>query len=220
MGRVKKENLKLRAEELKKKYGDKKIMVVGADIVSGIKEGYCPKEEAPPAIRHKITSNIVPMLRWEAEINPSFKQPIPYVVLIQIGTNKVFAMRRVGGDERLLGGISIGVGGHVDDTNEGLYDAMYREIKEEVGLSQNNIFSCNFMGYILDNSTAVNSVHLGMVFVALIDSQEKVECLEKDKLVGAWLTIDELGLHRNSGELESWSEIIFDNAISGRAGHS
>ena len=54
------------------------------------------------------------MPRWKAESAPEFKQVIPYVILEHEPTGRIYMTTRIGGDERLLGQNSIGLGGHMD----------------------------------------------------------------------------------------------------------
>ena len=58
------------------------------------------------------------MPRAEAEERPDYKQIIPYVILLQ--GDKVFVTRRLnkGGEARLHGRISIGIGGHINPVDE------------------------------------------------------------------------------------------------------
>ena len=169
----KNENKALKLEELRAKYGDTVVMGVPAELVSDVlKKTYTPKEHANivniketgrliTPIHIAISNNLKPMLRCEAELDPSFKQVIPYVVLYH--EDKIFCTHRLnGGDARLAGGYSIGTGGHID-ANEDIYKGMYRELLEEVGVKPEDMIGYGINGFILDNLSAVNSVHLGIV---------------------------------------------------------
>lgn len=212
MARKKKVNL----EELKAKYGDTKIMVVPADFVlSHISKGFTRLSRAATIgnvrmshFRVLLNQNLRPMLRAEAECDPSFKQPICYVI-VKDKKGNVFTTRRKQGDARLTGLHSIGTGGHVDE-NENLYDAMYRELREEIGVEEDNVFSYKFTGYILDESSQVNSVHLGLYIEMLIDDPAKVAVRETEKLDGFWLTPKEVIALNEKNQLESWSKIYVD----------
>ena len=78
------------------------------------------------------------MRRGDAEENPAYKQPIPYVILKR--GNEVFVYKRLkgGGEKRLHEQLSIGVGGHMNRINDvhnwgtNLMMNMYRELNEEV----------------------------------------------------------------------------------------
>lgn len=119
---------------------------------------------------------------------------------------------RIGGDERLLGQISLGLGGHIDE-GETIIEAMYRELEEEVGLLKSNILNIAFCGYIYSEASEVDSVHVGMVYRLFTDI-ETVECLEEDKLFGRFITIDELRELARMGKMESWSELVYKNILT------
>lgn len=221
---TKKENLKLKKEELKAKYGDALVMGVSENLVNPLlKEIYTPKEdvyyssqseqgEVKIPLISAINAQMEPHFRYEAELDPSFKQVIPYVVLRY--QDKVFCTHRLnGGDARLAGGYSIGTGGHID-SDENVYDGMYRELKEEVGIGMNDIMGYSVNGFILDNSSAVNSVHLGVV-ISMVIIRDDIQCLEKEKLAGEWLNYKQLKKLYDEDKLESWSKIVADNLLFG-----
>ena len=56
--------------------------------------------------------------RPEAEQDPGYRQIIPYVLLCR--GEKVFATRRLnkGGEARLHGKVSVGIGGHINPVDE------------------------------------------------------------------------------------------------------
>lgn len=82
-----------------------------------------------------IFDNLMSKLRCEAECDPSFKQLIPYVLVEHKPTHRFFMTTRIGGEERLKGQASIGLGGHLD-CGEDVVDALFRELEEEVGLEK------------------------------------------------------------------------------------
>lgn len=220
----KKENLQLNKDELKKKYGDAIVMGVPSDLVDPIlKNIYTPKEDAyykAPGCETNtkiplicaINMQMSPMLRYEAEVDPSFKQVIPYVIIRK--GDKVYCTHRLnGGDARLAGGYSIGTGGHIEG-NESVYDGMYRELKEEVGITSKDIMGYSINGFILDNSSAVNSVHLGVV-ITMVINRDDIECLEKEKLAGEWVGYSMLKRLYDHDQLESWSKIVADHILFG-----
>ena len=107
--------------------------------------------------------------RPAAERDPSFKQLIPYCLLVA-GTPagpRVWAYTRSGGGEgRLDAKVSVGVGGHVStldrDAAGDTYDlGMRRELVEEVDVP-GGYDDCR-VGLINDDATEVGRVHLGVV---------------------------------------------------------
>ena len=147
------------------------------------------------------------MPRAEAEEQPAFKQIIPYVILRQ--GDKIFVTRRLnkGGEARLHGKISIGVGGHinpVDEQGDMLMKGLWREIHEEVELhSHGELCSC---GFINDDSNSVGSVHLGACFT--LETEGAVKVKETEKLEGLWMTLPEL--KANYDYMETWTQIALE----------
>lgn len=147
------------------------------------------------------------MPRAEAEGQSAFKQIIPYVILRQ--GDKIFVTRRLnkGGEARLHGKISIGVGGHinpVDEQGDMLMKGLWREIHEEVELhSHGELCSC---GFINDDSNSVGSVHLGACFT--LETEGEVTVKETEKLEGLWMTLPEL--KENYDYMETWTQIALE----------
>lgn len=145
--------------------------------------------------------------RAEAEERPDYKQIIPYVILLQ--GDKVFVTRRLnkGGEARLHGRISIGIGGHinpVDEEGDLLMRGLWREIHEEVQLDKHGeLVSC---GFINDDSNSVGSVHLGACFTLNVEGEVLVR--ETEKLEGLWMTVPEL--KNNYDCMETWTQIALE----------
>jgi predicted NUDIX family phosphoesterase len=144
--------------------------------------------------------------RPAAEDDPAHKQLIPYVV-VRDG-HRVFLMQRTdaGGDARLHGRASIGVGGHlnpVDDGEDALMAGLRREWLEELETAWQPDF--RLLGLLNDDSNPVGSVHLGVVFTVEADGRA-VAVRERDKLTGAFVTAD--AVHAAWDRLETWSQLV------------
>lgn len=222
MAKKNKENISLEKTELMKRYGNEMVRVVDADLVKRVlKKTWTPKEEAHFTVKQtngnihitplSISINVAleDTFRYEAELDPSKKQIIPYCVLMH--NKKVFVTHRLGktGEQRLIGAYSCGTGGHIT-FSERVMDALRRELQEEVGVTQDMIIGTQLLGYILDESTAVNSVHCGIVYEVQLNTDD-IHCLETEKLSGEWMTISELRKLYKEDKLESWSRFVVEN---------
>jgi predicted NUDIX family phosphoesterase len=152
-----------------------------------------------------------------AEEDPTHKQLIPYVV-VRDG-ERVFLMHRTdaGGDPRLHGKASIGVGGHlnpVDDGEDALMAGLRREWAEELDADWEPEF--RLIGLLNDDSNPVGAVHLGVVFAVEADGRP-VDVRERDKLAGAFATQAEL--ESSWDRLETWSRLVAE-ALFGSPGAS
>lgn len=151
------------------------------------------------------------MKRALAEEDPSFKQLIPYSIIMHDGL--VFKYRRgvKGGESRLHGLISIGVGGHISAVDEDLFGEAYdqafaRELSEEVVMDP--LQSEIVCGLINDDSNPVGRVHLGVVHL-LQTSGPMVRSNEKALVDAGFTTVEKL--LASPSELETWSSICLAN---------
>ncbi|MCA1572391.1 MAG: NUDIX domain-containing protein [Chloroflexi bacterium] len=152
-----------------------------------------------------------------AEEDPSHKQLIPYVV-VRDG-ERIFLMHRTdaGGDARLHGKASIGVGGHLNPVDEGedaLLAGLRREWDEELEVGWEPEF--RLVGLLNDDSNPVGAVHLGVVFVVEAAGRP-VAVREHDKLVGDF--VDAAAVVEAWDRLETWSQLVASGlGISARPG--
>ena len=139
------------------------------------------------------------------EVDRSFKQVIPYLVLRD--GERFFLMRRTraGGDPRLHDRYSIGVGGHINPGDGGLSGGLRREWAEEVAADFEPDF--RLVALLNDDTTDVGSVHLGAVYVA--DAAGRAVAIrEVEKLEGAFAGPAEVAAVAD--RLESWSRLAFE----------
>ena len=127
---------------------------------------------------------------------------------------EVFVLRRLkkGGEARLHGLLSIGVGGHinpVDDAvrGEALMRGLRREVEEEVELERE--LSLTPVGVINEETNAVGSVHLGFMFTMEVAGEVRVR--ETEKLEGFWVKKSELPALAE--QLEGWSKIAMEAIV-------
>jgi predicted NUDIX family phosphoesterase len=148
--------------------------------------------------------------RQQAEKDPTHKQLIPYVLLTH--ENKVlhYVRGKKAGEQRLVAKGSIGIGGHMNESDESLFaldEAAYRAgVEREVGeeISINTKFEDRIVALLNDDSTEVGQVHLGIVHVFKL-AEPKVEKREAMITNLAFLGKEELAARRDS--LETWSQI-------------
>ena len=159
-----------------------------------------------------ILSNHEFLPRPEAENDPSHKQIIPYVVICR--NDEIFVTRRLnkGGEKRLHGLLSIGVGGHINPEADGdgsdvLQRGMKREIDEEVFID--NIVKMTPSGIINDDTNEVGSVHLGLFYT--LEVTGNVSIRETEKLEGFWVKPNEL--KELYDQMETWSQFVLQTIL-------
>jgi predicted NUDIX family phosphoesterase len=120
-------------------------------------------------------SQLVYLNRSEAEQDKRYKQLIPYVLLIC--KDKILRYRRGkgGGEKRLHGLYSVGIGGHISEDDHGLFSSdrgyqvgMRRELMEEVAIDARNEPA---VAAINDDSTEVGQVHFGVVHIVRVPDE-------------------------------------------------
>jgi predicted NUDIX family phosphoesterase len=169
-----------------------------------------------PMLREAVAAHASYMDRPIAEDDPAFKQLIPYVVVRDRG--RVFLMERTdaGGDARLHGKASIGVGGHlnpVDTGDDPLMVGLRREWAEELVADWEPEF--RLVGLLNDDSNPVGAVHLGVVFEVEADGRS-VAVRERDKLSGRM--VDQAEVRRVWDRLETWSQLVAERMLASPVG--
>jgi len=148
--------------------------------------------------------------RGEVEMDPGFKQLVPYVVLKCQDQVFHYTRGRAGAEARLRALRSLGVGGHISATDgsqgEGAYRAgLLREIAEEVHLETTYVERC--LGLLNDDRTPVGQVHLGIVHVFEL-AEPKARRRESALARAGFAPLSEL--RRQRDEFESWSQIVLE----------
>ena len=116
--------------------------------------------------------------RSQAEQDRRFKQLIPYVLIIC--QDKILRYRRGkgGGEARLHGFYSVGIGGHISEEDNdllsgpvGYEEGMKRELMEEaaIGVGDAGATAC---AVINDDSTEVGFVHFGVVHILRVPNED------------------------------------------------
>jgi len=152
--------------------------------------------------------------RVQAENDPTYKQIIPYVLLAFKNKILYYVRGKKAGEQRLVAKGSVGIGGHMNETDESLFAldeqayraGVKREVNEEIKIDTQ--FEDRIVALLNDDTTEVGRVHLGIVHVFDL-AEEKVEKREAMITNLTFLTKAELMARRES--LESWSQICVDS---------
>jgi predicted NUDIX family phosphoesterase len=152
--------------------------------------------------------------RSKAETDPTHKQIIPYVLIAHGDKVLHYVRGKKAGEQRLVAKGSIGIGGHMNDTDESLFawdEAAYRagverEVNEEIRIS--TTFDDRIVALLNDDNTEVGRVHLGVVHVFKLQ-EPKVEKREAVITNLSFLDRDELKTRRDM--LETWSQLCVDS---------
>jgi len=152
--------------------------------------------------------------RAQAENDSAYKQIIPYVLLAFQDRVLHYVRGKKAGEQRLVAKGSIGIGGHMNESDESLFAwdeqayraGVEREVNEEIKIDTQ--FEDRIVALLNDDTTEVGRVHLGIVHVFRL-AQQKVEKREAMITNLAFLTKVELLNRRES--LETWSQICVDS---------
>lgn len=194
---------------------DEQIIVVSREILFDNEKnafnGFLSKNDVQGEEIFNTFKNYEVKRRGDMEEDPSYKQLISYC-LLENENDEILVYQRLsgGGEERLHGQSSVGVGGHMnnvvgaDSINEVLRVNAQRELNEEVGLSEDRSQNIEYIGFINDDTNAVGKVHIGVVFKIKVKSSD-VEVRETDTLKINWVSQDEIN---DLNHFESWSALI------------
>lgn len=157
------------------------------------------------------SKNITYRNRSEAELDRNYKQLIPYVLVICNGKILRYRRGKGGGEKRLHGLFSVGVGGHISEEDNGLFaksvgyhDSMRRELMEEVAIEGAKDVA---VALINDDSTDVGYVHFGVVHVLEV-SNEDVAGNRSGILAPEFVSIADA--IKDLSEYESWSRFCLE----------
>lgn len=156
--------------------------------------------------------------RGDMEEDMTYLQPIPYTVIKQ--GDKYFTYTRLegGGESRLHGKSSIGTGGHANSFEYAwnfehlLAVNNSRELEEELFIYKENGEEIDFhyeltkesviTGLMYNQTTEVDSVHIGILNIIDIPETWSVKAKETDTLEGEFLTKREI----QKLDLENWTK--------------
>ena len=152
--------------------------------------------------------------RSQAENDPTHKQIIPYALIVHEDRVLHYVRGKKAGEQRLVAKGSIGIGGHMNDTDESLFAwdenayraGVEREVNEEIDIRTR--FDDRIVALLNDDTTEVGQVHLGIVHVFRL-AEPKVQKRESMITNLGFLTREELAARREN--LETWSQLCVDS---------
>lgn len=151
-----------------------------------------------------IGSAAVYLDRDSIENDPTYRQPIPYTLVVSSQwMDKYVIMQRMGGqgEKRLHGKYYVGAGGHVEEGHSVRYTAL-KELNEELGIP---IGFLDLKGVMITTGGSVEDVHLCMFHVALTNYIE-FNSPEKDLHNATWASKKQIV--DLVPQMEKWSQII------------
>lgn len=208
------------------KYPNENVLVVPRPLLDGLGsfQGLqLEPERYLPTLLHPANNFF--LARNEAEEDPGHKQLIPYAIFHHEGRFLHYVRGGGGGEKRLASKGSIGIGGHVNDTDAHAAKAhvdkdtyamgVEREIAEELHLGGG--YSQRIVALLNDDANPVGQVHLGVVHWFDLESPD-ARAGETNLTNLEWLSLEELQSRRD--QLETWSQICVDGlpALLAKAG--
>src|SRR3954466_9817704 len=152
--------------------------------------------------------------RAQAETDPTHKQIIPYALISHGDTVLHYVRGKKAGEQRLVAKGSIGIGGHMNDTDESLFAwdeqayraGVEREVNEELKIE--TPFEDSIVALLNDDSTEVGQVHLGIVHVFRL-AEAKVR--KREAMITNLSFLDREQLVGIRDNLETWSQLCVDS---------
>lgn len=153
-------------------------------------QGVYSEDSRVAEIMAQIEAAYREMRRGDAEEDPRFKQPIPYVVIKR--EDEVFLYERLagGGESRLHNKLSLGFGGHMNAIEgaasfaEVLKLNTDRELEEELQINEEDKQAIVTLGLINDDENSVGKVHIGILSALQLKPGAQVEVKEKEQIAG------------------------------------
>jgi predicted NUDIX family phosphoesterase len=155
------------------------------------------------------------MLRSQAETDPAYKQIIPYVIMMHAGKVLSYVRGRRAGETRLVGNRSIGIGGHINpsddlplfnaDFRQTYLAAVEREVAEEVVVD--TAYEDRIVALLNDDSNPVGQVHLGVVHCWTLETPKVVR---REQMITQLAFLSFAELHAARDSMETWSQLCLD----------
>jgi len=152
--------------------------------------------------------------RPKAENDPAYKQIIPYALIAFENKVAYYVRGKKAGEPRLVAKGSIGIGGHMNETDESLFaldEAAYRagverEVNEEIKID--SPFEDRVVALLNDDTTEVGRVHLGIVHIFKL-VEPTIE--KREAMITGLTFLRKEELFARHETMESWSQICLDS---------
>lgn len=184
--------------------------LVKAGIDLGASQALLPISEAFWHLPTQISDRAL------CETDPSLQQLLPYITVFnEEGKIFVYGRGAKGGEQRLVGKLSLGLGGHVDTPTpvamglqRHLLGEAQRELSEEASLKNPYIvFEALISDQLPDgNAVPVGSVHLGLWGATVVQMSDVGELEDGIILNGDWMDLEQAA--ENFDRFENWSRMI------------
>ncbi len=187
------------------------MLVVDREALEARMKGELFMTRGIGALREFILREHFYLARSRAERDGTVKQIIPYVVIHRDGSYFLLRRLKKQTETRLHDRLSLGVGGHINPTEEASADpleaGMRRELAEEVEVR--SIRSLTWAGIINENDGGVSDFHAGLV--CLLETGGDVFVRETEKMEGRWASLEEI--RGRFDDLETWSQIVLTRLL-------
>ena len=204
------------AERYYRMAAEEQVLVVKQKIVAELGLFHGLKFDIAPYLEALFSPNTLSFIpRSQAEKNPDYKQLIPYVLMECDGKYLSYVRGKRGGEKRLVGNRSMGIGGHINPIDEiplfgtdyrDIYEAaVVREVVEEVNVHTGH--TDKIVALLNDDTNEVGQVHLGVVHLWTLDSEDVTKKEQMITQMG-FSTLDEL--HQLRDKMETWSQLCLD----------
>jgi predicted NUDIX family phosphoesterase len=142
------------------------------------------------------------------EIDPAYKQIIPYLIFEYNKNYFLMQRKSTASETRLRNKLTLGIGGHIRQEDMMHEDSLFawatREFHEEVEYTGN--LTVKPLGILNDDSDDVGKVHIGFVF--LLTGDVPNIAVKSELKSGVLLPLHECIAQREY--MESWSQFVID----------
>lgn len=189
---------------------NEKILVVPQKVLQNLHQGFIGMQSFD-AYENIINVHKQFLLRSEAEVNPEYKQIIPYLIFSHNNAFFLMQRRNDASESRLSNKYSLGIGGHIrqeDIEGKQISSWAWREFHEEVNYQ--GMLQIRPLGVVNDDATAVGKVHLGLVFL-LVGNQATISIKSELKEGRLVFLKDIKNLYHS---METWTQHVYDFLLS------